>query len=45
MSDKVGPYHVVDLSPGRRAWINLLDLSWPKHSIYGLLEVDVTVAR
>ncbi len=45
MSQKIGPYHVVDLSPGRRIWINTLELSWTPHAIYGLLEVDVTVAR
>jgi len=45
MSDKVGPYHVVDLSPGRRAWVNTLDLSGPTHLMYGLLEVDVTAVR
>jgi pyruvate/2-oxoglutarate dehydrogenase complex dihydrolipoamide acyltransferase (E2) component len=45
MGEKSGPYHVVDLAPGRRAWINLLEMSWPKHCVYGLLEVDVTVAR
>jgi pyruvate/2-oxoglutarate dehydrogenase complex dihydrolipoamide acyltransferase (E2) component len=45
MSEQVGPYHVVDLSPARRAWLNMLDLSGPKHCMYGLLEVDVTVAR
>ena len=39
------PHQVVDLSPGRRVWVNALDLSWPAHSIYGLLEVDVTLAR
>src|SRR5512139_604493 len=45
MNTKTLPYHVVDLAPGRRVWINTLDLSWPAHSMYGLLEVDVTVAR
>ena len=45
MNDKVEPYHVVDLPAGRRAWLNTLDLGGPKHSMYGLLEVDVTVAR
>jgi pyruvate/2-oxoglutarate dehydrogenase complex dihydrolipoamide acyltransferase (E2) component len=45
MSDQVGPYRVVDLTPGRRVMINMLNLSGPKHSMYGLLEVDVTVAR
>jgi pyruvate/2-oxoglutarate dehydrogenase complex dihydrolipoamide acyltransferase (E2) component len=45
MSEQVGPYHVVDLSPARRAWLNMLDLSGPKHCMYGLLEVDVTAVR
>ncbi len=45
MSDQVGPYRVVNLTPGRRLMLNMLDLSEPKHSMYGLLEVDVTVAR
>jgi pyruvate/2-oxoglutarate dehydrogenase complex dihydrolipoamide acyltransferase (E2) component len=38
-------YHVVDLPPGRRVMINMLDLPGPTHFMYGLLEVDVTVAR
>lgn len=42
---QVGPHHVVDLTPARRVWIDTLDLSWQPHCIYGLLEVDVTVAR
>jgi len=45
MNDKTGPYQVVDLTPARRAWLNILDLPRPAHSMYGLLEVDVTVAR
>jgi len=45
MSEKIGPYHVVDLTPGRRVWQHALDLSWTPHAIYGLLEVDVTVVR
>ncbi len=45
MNGKTGPYHVVDLTPGRRVWLNTLDLSWTPHTIYGLLEVDVTAAR
>jgi pyruvate/2-oxoglutarate dehydrogenase complex dihydrolipoamide acyltransferase (E2) component len=45
MNDKIGPYRVADLSPGRRAWLNTLDLSGPTHRMYGLLEVDVTVVR
>jgi pyruvate/2-oxoglutarate dehydrogenase complex dihydrolipoamide acyltransferase (E2) component len=38
-------FHVIDLTPGRRVWLNTLDLTWAAHSIYGLLEVDVTIAR
>jgi pyruvate/2-oxoglutarate dehydrogenase complex dihydrolipoamide acyltransferase (E2) component len=45
MTKNVGPYHVVDLPPGRRIWLNTLDLSGPTHSMYGLLEVDVTAPR
>ncbi len=45
MSDQVGSYQVVDLSPGRRLMINMLNLSGPAHNMYGLLEVDVTIAR
>ena len=45
MNEKVLPYHVVDLTPGRRIWLNTLELSWTAHTIYGLLEVDVTRSR
>jgi pyruvate/2-oxoglutarate dehydrogenase complex dihydrolipoamide acyltransferase (E2) component len=45
MNSKTKPYHVVDLTPGRRAWLNILDLPRPTHSMFGLLEVDVTVSR
>jgi pyruvate/2-oxoglutarate dehydrogenase complex dihydrolipoamide acyltransferase (E2) component len=45
MNDKIGPYQVVDLPPARRALMNALDLTAPKHYMYGLLEVDVTVVR
>jgi pyruvate/2-oxoglutarate dehydrogenase complex dihydrolipoamide acyltransferase (E2) component len=45
MSEKAGPYRVVDLPSARRLVINMLDLSGPAHNMYGLLEVDVTVAR
>ena len=45
MSKSTRLYHVVELPPGRRVWVNTLDLSWPAHTMYGLLEVDVTVAR
>jgi pyruvate/2-oxoglutarate dehydrogenase complex dihydrolipoamide acyltransferase (E2) component len=36
---------VVTLPPARRDMRNYLDLYWWKHSIYALLEVDVTGAR
>jgi pyruvate/2-oxoglutarate dehydrogenase complex dihydrolipoamide acyltransferase (E2) component len=45
MNEKTGPYHVIDLPPARRIMINMLDLRGPTQSMYGLLEVDVTVAR
>ena len=45
MNKDVGPYQITDLAPGRRVWVNALELSWPAHAIYGLLEVDVTVVR
>ena len=45
MDEKIGPYSVVELPPGRRIWVNTLELSWPAHTMYGLLEVDVTFAR
>jgi hypothetical protein len=45
MKTNVGPYHVTELAPGRRAFINALDLAGPKHLMYGLLEVDVTLPR
>ena len=45
MNEKIGPYNIVELSPGRRIWVNTLDLSWPAHAMYGLIEVDVTVSR
>ncbi len=45
MPDNIGPYQVLELSPGRRAWVNALNLSGPTHWMYGLLEVDVTVPR
>ena len=37
--------HVVDLTPGRRAWLSTMDLAGPQHRMYGLLEVDVTAAK
>jgi len=45
MNKNIGPYHIVSLSAGRRALINALDMVAPKHYMYGLLEVDVTVIR
>jgi len=45
MNQNIRPYHVVDLPPARRVMINMLDLSESKHCMYGLLEVDVTIAR
>jgi len=45
MQAKTGPYQVVDLPPGRRLMINMLDLSGSEHRMIGLLEVDVTVPR
>jgi pyruvate/2-oxoglutarate dehydrogenase complex dihydrolipoamide acyltransferase (E2) component len=45
MNENIGPYHVVNLSQGRRALMNALDLVAPTHYMYGLLEADVTVAR
>lgn len=45
MNDQVGPYQVVDLTPGRRIWINVLNLRVPSYWMTGLLEVDVTRAR
>lgn len=45
MKEKLNPFHVIDIPSGRREMPNLLNLYWGKHSIYGLLEVDVTAAR
>lgn len=45
MSDQIGSYQVVELTAGRRVWLNTLEMSWTPHAIYGLLEVDVTDAR
>jgi pyruvate/2-oxoglutarate dehydrogenase complex dihydrolipoamide acyltransferase (E2) component len=45
MDKKAASYRTVDLPPGRRIWVNTLELSWPTHTIFGLLEVDVTLPR
>ena len=43
MNQNIGVYHVVDFPHERRFMANLLHLTWVnKHSMYGLLEVDVT---
>ncbi|HEY0604389.1 MAG TPA: hypothetical protein VGD58_15820 [Herpetosiphonaceae bacterium] len=44
MNEQLGSYHVVDLPSARRVVLDFLDLPAGKHYIYGLLEVDVTVA-
>ncbi len=44
-NEKTGPYHVIDLPLERREMPNFFDLSWRKHCMYGLLEVDVTIAK
>jgi hypothetical protein len=38
-------YRVVELPAARRVTHNYLNLYWWKHSIYALLEVDVTNTR
>jgi hypothetical protein len=38
-------HRVVELPPARRLTPDYLDLYWWKHSIYALLEVDVTDVR
>lgn len=46
MKQNTEPYHVIDFPRERRFMANLLQLTWAdKHSMYGLLEVDVTGAR
>jgi pyruvate/2-oxoglutarate dehydrogenase complex dihydrolipoamide acyltransferase (E2) component len=45
MNEKIQPYQIIDLPTGRRLMANANNLYWKKHFIYGLLEVDVTVAR
>ncbi len=45
MNQKIGPYRVIDIPPERRMLLNIIDEEWRKHFMYGLLEVDVTVAR
>jgi hypothetical protein len=45
MNQQPARYQVIDLPPARRELPNLLDVFWWKHTMYGLLEVDVTVPR
>lgn len=45
MNAKTGPYQIIDLTLERRAWLNSLHLPRPTRHMYGLLEVDVTVAQ
>jgi pyruvate/2-oxoglutarate dehydrogenase complex dihydrolipoamide acyltransferase (E2) component len=46
MNKNTGPYRVVDFPQERRFMANFLNLTWAnKHSMYGLLEVDVTGAK
>jgi pyruvate/2-oxoglutarate dehydrogenase complex dihydrolipoamide acyltransferase (E2) component len=45
MNEKTGPDHVIDLPADRRGMPSFNDLYWRKHCMYGLLEVDVTVAK
>ncbi len=45
MNARITQNQVIDLPPGRRLMANANNLYWRKHFMYGLLEVDVTVAR
>lgn len=45
MNTHIGPYHVIDLPHARRVVLDFLDLSSWNHAIFGLLDVDVTIAR
>jgi pyruvate/2-oxoglutarate dehydrogenase complex dihydrolipoamide acyltransferase (E2) component len=45
MKTDATPNKVIDLPAGRRMMASANDLYWQKHCLYGLLEVDVTVAR
>jgi pyruvate/2-oxoglutarate dehydrogenase complex dihydrolipoamide acyltransferase (E2) component len=45
MGEKRRSYHIVDIPLARRIVLNFIDLEWGGHCMYGLLEVDVTVAR
>jgi chloramphenicol O-acetyltransferase len=45
MDTQTNQYQTIDLTPERQVWLNILDLPRLAHPMYGLLEVDVTLAR
>ena len=45
MKNKAKSYQIIDLPIERRLMTGFNDLSWQKHSMFGLLEVDVTIVR
>ncbi len=45
MKKYTGKYQVVELTPWRIVWLNMLNLPRTSRPMFGLLEVDVTVAR
>ena len=45
MNEKVGAYQVIDFPAARRDMPVINELNARKHSMYGLLEVDVTIAK
>lgn len=45
MEPKSRPYQLMELTPERRVWLNILNLPRLTLPMYGLLEVDVTVPR
>ena len=45
MNKNIRPNHLVEITADRRMLLTILDLPRPTHPMFGLLEVDVTVAR
>jgi hypothetical protein len=45
MNEKIGRYRVIDFPPERRDMPSINELNARRHFMYGLLEVDVTVAK
>ena len=45
MSEKIRPHHIIDLPKERRDIPAINELNSHKHFMYGLLEVDATIAR